>query len=91
MSYLELMVSVGGALWERAASMHSGGQLLWLASAFTIFRGTLSLILSFTVYSGSLFHPSCQALGVGQRASRAGGPFYLEVSGGFAGEVGLEG
>lgn len=43
------------------------------------------------VYSGSLFHPSCQALGVGQRASRAGGPFYLEVLGGFAGEVGLKG
>lgn len=37
------------------------------------------------VYSGSLFHLSCQAFGVRQRASRAGGPFYLEASGDFAG------
>uniref|UniRef100_A0A8C6E7P6 mitogen-activated protein kinase kinase n=1 Tax=Moschus moschiferus TaxID=68415 RepID=A0A8C6E7P6_MOSMO len=75
MSYLELMVSVGGALWEGLplCTAVSGSSGLPLHSKF--FEEFCCLFSHSLVYSGSLFHPSCQALGVGQRAAGQVGHF----------------
>lgn len=89
MSYLELMVSVGGTLWERAASVHSGGQLLWLDWDSLLGTPITHSLMGTLAPSSPLHARPC-----GGRQRARGGRWTIFFGGireGFAGELGLEG